>query len=301
MVAQSAVIEQTIATYDQATEANRQTSARQGNVVVLGAAEGEDVMVTADLHGNRLNFDQLLLLADLAGHPSRHLVMQEVCHGGPDYPSNPQVGSKPAGLPGHACMSHLLLEDVARLKVEFPDRFHFLLSNHEWAEMTDFPISKSNKLLNLTFRGGLQEMYGDETERVRTALMGFLASCPLAVRVAGGIFICHSVPERVRELGFDEQLWERPLTEQDFAPHGDIFRLLWGRDFGPANAAEFAKQVQATMLIHGHEPCVAGYWVPNSCQLILDCCGQNASYVVLPTEPCLSHREVVERVRRLHT
>ena len=73
-------------------------------------------------------------------------------------------------------MSHLLLEDVASLKNAFPDRFHFILSNHELAELTDFPIMKSGKMLNLTFREGLQQLYGDRAEQVRHAYLEFLLS-----------------------------------------------------------------------------------------------------------------------------
>ena len=125
----------------QAAEANRSCPARRGNVVALSPDNAEDVMIVADLHGNRLNFEKLLRIADLDDNPRRHLVMQEVCHGGPEYPGE-----------GGGCMSHLLLEDCIRLKTEYPERFHFLLSNHELAELGDFPICKSRKMLNLMFR-----------------------------------------------------------------------------------------------------------------------------------------------------
>ncbi len=105
------------------------TEKRTGSIVELSESDGEDILVAADLHGNRINFDRLVKIADLANHPQRHLVMQEVCHGGPTYP-------------GGGCMSHLMLEDVAALKIDYPDRFHFILSNHELAEMTDFAIMK---------------------------------------------------------------------------------------------------------------------------------------------------------------
>ena len=49
-------------------------------------------------------------------------------------------------------MSHTLLEDVAQLKVDYGDRFHFILANHELSELTDFPIMKSGRMLNLLFR-----------------------------------------------------------------------------------------------------------------------------------------------------
>jgi hypothetical protein len=194
-------------------------------------------------------------------------------------------------------MSHLLLEDVARLKIAFPDRFHFLLSNHEWAEMTDFPIAKSNKLLNLEFRCGLQKMYGEAAEDVRAALNEFVATCPLAVRIAREVVVCHSAPARIQECGFDVELLHRPLTEVDYCPYGDLFRLLWGRDFSEANGKAFAALVQARVLIHGHEPCPQGFCVPNRFQIILDCSSNPGSYVSVPTDRCLSHAEIVKRVR----
>ena len=149
-----------------AAEANRACAARTGNVVSLTAANADDLMIVADLHGNRLNFERLLAIADLAGRPRRHLVMQEVCHGGPEYPE------------GGGCMSHLLLEDCIRLKAEFPERFHFLLSNHELAELGDFPICKSRRMLNLLFRTGIGELYGPAGDRVRSAYMEFPRHLP---------------------------------------------------------------------------------------------------------------------------
>src|SRR6187401_354580 len=134
-----------------AAAANCACGARRGNVVCLTPENSADVMIVADLHGNRLNFRKLLAIADMDNHPRRHLIMQEVCHGGPEYPG--ETGG---------CMSHLLLEDCIRLKTEFPERFHFLLSNHELAELGDFPICKGRRMLNLLFRCGINELYGPD-------------------------------------------------------------------------------------------------------------------------------------------
>jgi hypothetical protein len=244
-------------------------------------------MITADLHGHRLNFDRLLEIADLAGRPRRHLVVQEVCHGGPSYP-------------GGGCMSHLLLEDVARWKVEFPDRFHFLLSNHELAELTDYPIMKQQQVLNLHFREGLQQMYGEATDAVRQAYCKFLSTCPLGVRlVESAALVTHSVPKQVVEQGFDASVLDRPLEAADVAYEGDAFRLMWGRDFRPENVDAFARIVGADVLITGHEPCDDGYCVPNGRQVILDCCGDNACYAVLPLDRRLTQKQIVRHIARL--
>jgi len=272
-----------------AAEANRACAARRGNVIHLTRDNAADVMIVADLHGNRLNFAKLLAIADLPNQPRRHLIMQEVCHGGPAYPGE-----------NGGCMSHLLLEDCIRLKTEFPERFHFILSNHELAELCDFPICKSRQMLNLLFRSGINEMYGAAGEKVRSAYLDFLASCPLAVRLPSGVFISHSAPDRCDFEPFDTSIFERPLSGADFKHGSPAFRLVWGRDFRAANADAFARQVGAEVLIHGHEPCEAGFSAPNKRQVILDGCCSEATYLILPVGQKLSQADVISRIRPLH-
>jgi len=284
MTVPSEIVDQTIAICEQAAAANVATAARRGNLVELDQAAADDVMIVADLHGHRVNFERLVRIADLAAHPRRHLIMQEVCHGGPLYPSE-------AG-----CMSHLMLEDVMQLKVDFPDRFHYLLSNHELAEMTNFPITKANRMLNVLFRCGMRELYGAATERMRAAYIRFIGTCPLAVRLDTGTFICHSSPENVDRHGFDAKVFERPLRDADFAPSGAVFQLVWGRDFRQENANAFASLVGANVLIHGHEPCKNGFSVPNDKQIILDCCGRRACYLKLPLARPLTQAEMIDQL-----
>jgi hypothetical protein len=287
MVATLEFIEGILATYAKATEANRTTPWRQGNVIELSAESGVDVMVTADLHGHRKNFNAIRRIADLANNPGRHLVMQEVCHGGPTYPTN------------GGCMSHAMLEDVAKLKATYPDRVHFLLSNHELAEVTDFPILKSKKMLNLLFRMGLQEVYGPAFERVRKALVGFIESCPVAVHLPGDVWITHSAPERCQMEGFDRGVMERALDYTDYQEDADLFRMLWGRDHRVENAQAFADTLGAKVLIHGHEPCCEGFAVPNPVQIIIDCCHDKGRYLILPLDQALTQKEIVARIQPL--
>lgn len=280
-------IEQVIRTYQRATEANWNTRSRQGSLVEIAANDVDEVMVTADLHGHRANFNRICEIADLAGHPRRFLVMQEVCHGGPTYPA------------GNGCMSHSLLEDVAALKSEFPEQVHFLLGNHELAELTDFPIVKSSQILNVMFRCGLMEKYGDGTEQIRRAYKRFLRSCPLAVRTPSRVFVCHSAPDKADMNAFDSTVFYRSLETIDLNPNGAAFRLLWGRDYRQANADAFARLVDADVLIHGHEPCRAGYQVPNRTQIILDSANECGTYIILPVRERLSQQEIVQQIRRL--
>ncbi|MDH3718646.1 MAG: metallophosphoesterase [Planctomycetota bacterium] len=287
MVATIEYIEKVIETYDKAVVANANAERREGNIIELKARTADEVMVTADLHGDRKNFNAIRHLANLAKHPGRHLVMQEVCHGGPTYPGS------------GGCMSHTMLEDVARLKTEFPEQVHFLMSNHEMAELMDYPIVKNQKMLNLLFRIGLQDQYGPAIEKVRDAYMPFIRTLPLAVRVEGGVWISHTLPENVDNVGMDLRLFDREITKQDLVEHSPLFNFVWGRDFRQENADAFAKKVDANVLIHGHEPCPEGYHLPNTRQIILDSNGEKGSYVLLKVGEKVSQEQVVKRIKRL--
>lgn len=287
MVASPEYIERIITTFQQAAQANLATPGRQGNVVLLGPNEAAEVVVTGDVHGHRRNFNAVRRVADLEHNPARHLILQEVCHGGPTYPAN------------GGCMSHTILEDVAALKVHYPERVHFLLGNHELAELTDYPIQKNRQMLNLTFRLGLQQAYGAATEKVREAYFEFVRTCPLAVRLPGGVFISHSLPEGVDSHSFDKSLFVRELDDAEWFQQASLFAFVWGRDYRPDNAEAFAQLVGAEVLINGHEPCPEGYSTPNARQIILDCCGNQACYVVLPTDHTWTQAEIVARIQRL--
>lgn len=286
MVASIEYIESVVSTFGKASQANWQTPGREGSTVILSTDLAQDLMVTGDLHGNRRNFNLIRRVAALQQNPRRHLVLQEVCHGGPTYPEN------------GGCMSHTLLEDVAKLTAQFPGRVHFILGNHELAELTDYPIQKNKQMLNLLFRLGLQQMYGPSTEKIREAYSQFLLSCPLGVRLPEGIFITHSVPN-LDARPFDCTIFQRRPEPTEYFDRDSIFELVWGRDYRPENVAAFATMVEARVLINGHEPCADGFCTPNQHQVILDCCAEKACYVILPVGHPLTQEEIVGRIQRL--
>src|SRR5580704_6304366 len=97
MAASAEFMANTIVLFRQAAEANLATANRTGNVIEIGMATADDVMLTGDLHGHRRNFNMICRIAALDSRPRRHLVLQEVCHGGPSYPKS------------GGCMSHVTL------------------------------------------------------------------------------------------------------------------------------------------------------------------------------------------------
>jgi hypothetical protein len=284
MVATPQYVENVVATFDRAAEVNRSVHGRQGSTIFLTPLLADDVLVTGDIHGHRRNFDRIRQVAALAEHPHRHLVFQEVCHGGPCGPNG-------------GCMSHAILEDTAGLVAEFPGQVHLILGNHELAEMSDYPIRKNNQLLNLLFRLGLRHAYGEAEQTVRAAMIRFLWSCPLAVRLSQGVLIAHSLPEGVDLHGFDPSVLVRDLVADDGREGHDVFRLVWGRDYRRQNVQAFCDIVGARLLVTGHEPCREGFFAPNSLQVILDCCGNKAAYAILPVGVELSHAEVIQRIK----
>lgn len=287
MVASLQYVENIVAICDRAAEANRRMPGRNGSTVVLTPELAHDVLVTGDMHGHRPNFNRIRRIAALEEHPRRHLVLQEICHGGPSYPGN------------GGCMSHTILEDAAELIATFPQQVHLILGNHELAELTDFPIRKNNQLLNLLFRLGLRQMYGSAEERIREAMIRFLWTCPLAVRLSQGVLVTHSLPDGADFRGFDPLVLSRDLVADDGLEGHDVFRMVWGRDYRRENARAFCKLVDAKVLITGHEPCREGFVAPNDLQVILDCCSDKAAYAILPVGEELSHADVMRRVEIL--
>ena len=286
MIASPTDVENVVAMFDRAAEINRQMPGRQGSTVALTPGAADEVMIAGDVHGHRDNFERICQIAALDQNPGRHLVIQEVCHGGPTYP-------------GGGCMSHTVLEDVAELVTKHPKQVHLILGNHELAELADFPICKNNQLLNMSFRIGLRQRYSSASEEVRLALTRFLWSCPLAVRLPQGVLITHSLPDRGDSQGFDPSVLLRDLQRGDGVDGSDVFRLVWGRDYRRQNAQAFAQLTGAKLLITGHEPCEKGFTTPSDLQLILDCCGANSAYVILPVGVELTQAKILSLIETL--
>jgi hypothetical protein len=271
-----------LATLRQAARACRATPGRRGRLVCPG--EAVEVLVAGDLHGNLENFRRLLTLADLAGHPGRHLVLQELIHGPFEYPNG---GDR----------SHQLLDVVAALKCQFPQRVHLLPGNHELAQFTSRRVEKNDRDLNLAFQQGVEAAYGRRAAEVYAAYGELFAALPLALRTANRVFLSHSLPSARRQGEFDPAVLEGEETApEELLPGGSVFALLWGRDTSPANVEAFLRRVDADYLVSGHVPCERGYDTPSERHLILDALGAPAAYCLFPTDRPLNFAELVAGV-----
>jgi hypothetical protein len=277
--------ERLLTTLHRAAQTFRTTPGRRGRLIQLDGAT--EVLVAGDLHGNLENFRRLLGRADLGRHPGRHFVLQEVIHG-PNY--YPVGGDK----------SHQLIDLIAALACQYPHRVHYLLGNHELAQVTARRISKGDVDLNQAFREGVSAAYGPQAAAIYAAYQDLWAVVPVALRTANRVLITHSLPPASRLAEFDPAALEREhSTQADLVPGGSVHMVVWGRDTRADNAAAFLARLDADLLVTGHIPCDRGFDLPNDRQLILDCVGTPASYCLFPCDRPLTHAELAGSVSTL--
>lgn len=253
-----------IETFECAAEESQREVGRKGQVVEL-PAEGE-VYMTGDLHDHRRNYDKLLRAANLANNPDRHLILHEIIHG--DYFD--QSGAEE---------SWQTLYRAAELKCDLPDQVHFLLANHDLAQIHGEGIMKAGMSVCEAFTAGLKRDLGKDADAVTVAITEFLLALPLAIRTAprpdngqppAGLFFCHSLPTDSQIQKFDYGVLSRDLVASDYTRRtGPAYQLIWGRNITPAAAAQFADSVGAAVLVTGHQPQEGGYAVNGPRHLIL--------------------------------
>jgi len=263
----------------------QETPGRRGRVVQL--TDAVDVLAAGDLHGSVENFRLLLGRGELAKHPGRHLVLQELVHGPHRYPAG---GDK----------SHQLLDLLAALKCQYPRQVHFLVGNHELAQWTGQWIAKGDADFNELFHAGVATAYGAAAEEIYAAYLELFAAAPLAVRTANRVLLSHSLPSARRLEAFEAADLERDTADlQDLLPGGAVHALVWGRDTTAATAEAFLRKMDADLLITGHIPCAEGFAAPNDRQLILDCMATPACYCLFPADRPLTHQELLGCVATL--
>src|SRR3954451_20693249 len=159
--------DQVVETLGAAADENRMEPLRQEQVVFL-PGEGE-LWMTGDLHDHRRNFDKLLRAADLGNNPQRHLILHELIHGDHYDASGAEE-------------SWVTLFRAAELKCGFPEQIHFLLANHDLAQIHGKGIMKAGLSVCEAFPKGVKKTCEAQHNLATAAISEFLLSLPLAVK-----------------------------------------------------------------------------------------------------------------------
>ncbi len=253
--------------YREAASLNREDPLLRGSTLIF--PDYGQLVMTGDLHGHRRNLERIQTYCDLEHAPARHVILHELIH------------EEPEGF-GSVDMSHEVLLDAARWKCEYPDQIHFLLGNHDLAQMTNQDISKAGRIVTFSFLCGLRETYGDGAAEITDAIIDFLGSCALAGRTANRIFLSHSLPRPNEMDRFDPAVLDRKPTRQDLVDGGSGYMLVWGRYQTPAQLEELARRLDADIFICGHQPQEMGYGIPYARLLIL--ASDHSHGVLLPID-----------------
>jgi hypothetical protein len=276
--------DEAIEIFQTAAEENNVSSLRHGQTVVL-PDQGE-VWMTGDMHDHRSNFSKFIRAAHLEENPNRHMVLHELIHGD-HYDS---TGAED---------SWRTLFRAAELKCSFSNQVHFLLANHDLAQIHGEGIMKSGLSVCEAFTAGIKRDFGDRADSVNVAITEFLLSFPLAIRCPNGLFFCHSLPTDSQVVGFDFTIFDRTLVGKDYQRRiGPVYQLIWGRNMTPVTAERFADKVGAKILVTGHQPQEDGFLVNGNRHLIL--ASDHNQGVFLPVDLAQSYEmpELVERIQK---
>jgi len=276
--------DQAIEIFEAATDENRLSPMRQQQVVHL-PPEGE-LWMTGDIHDHHRNFGKLLNAVRLDENPQRHLILHELIHG--DHFDS-------AGAEG----SWQTLYRAAELKADFPGQVHFLLANHDLAQIHGEGIMKAGLSVCEAFTAGVKRDFGSVYQRVNIAITEFLLSLPLGIRAANGLFFCHSLPTDSQMPTFDFTVFDRELTGPDYKRRtGPVYQLIWGRGVTPAGVGQFLEKINASIVITGHQPQETGFATNGEKHLII--ASDHNQGVFLPLDLSMQYTMdgLVERVQK---
>jgi hypothetical protein len=219
-------------------EANGADKFRRGNVIYLPAVGS--LIATGDIHGHMRNFERIVAFADLEKNPERHIVLQEIIHGGPEDTEG-------------GCLSYKLLFDVVRYKLSFPDRVHIIMGNHDISFINNSDVMRGGKEMNRSMRLALEREFKQDGTKVTLAISQYLLSQPLAVKCENRIWLSHSLPSNRLVNKFDRQILDRPVENEDMVKPGSAYLLTWGRKHSQKTLNKMAELLDADIFILGHQ------------------------------------------------
>jgi hypothetical protein len=203
-------------------------------------AEG-DLIITGDIHGHRRNFERIVSFTDLPNHPQRHIVLQEIIHGGPEDSEG-------------GCLSYQLLFEAIRYKLSFPNQVHIILGNHDTSFINNSEVMKDGKEMNRAMRQAIEREFKQSSNEITLLIRQFLFSQPLAIKCNNRIWISHSLPNDRSVDKFDPKILDKQLKINDVVRPGSAYLLTWGRKHSQAMLDKMAGMLDVDIFILGHQP-----------------------------------------------
>ena len=242
---------------------NTENPLRNGNMLCF-PGQGE-LLITGDLHNHGRNFERIQHVADLRRNPDRHVILQEIVHGG-------VIGSDGSDL-----SLDMLLDAIAWAQ-EFPGRVHFLLANHDLAQVQGQAIMKDGYDLTQRFDRHFRKCSGDAPEALN-AFRSFIYSMPLAAITVTGILLAHSLPGARELAGFDTSILRRPLNDADYSRTGSVYSLIWGRGQTPDVFNALARAWWSDLFVCGHQAQDSGFGTIGGRMLVIDSSHNHGVYL----------------------
>jgi len=235
-------------------EANLQDKWRKGNLIEL-PANGK-VIMTGDLHGHQKNFDRLVRYADLEKNPNTHLIFHEVIHNGhPEVPNEDHT--------------FIMLIQVVKLKIAFPDQVHYLMGNHEMAQCSGEEVLKGGHRMLKIFTNGLHARFREHADMALQAISDYLLTLPIAIRTENRIWMSHSLPSKRHLAQFDDAIFQDTLEGQHVVSDKSLRALLWDRRHDEACLSNLMQRWHVDIFIVGHQSQEYGHGRPLDEMIIL--------------------------------
>lgn len=238
-------------------------------------------MITGDLHGNRKNLDILLSTAQLEKYPNRHIIFQEVIH-----TRNIAID--------HRDLSFLEILDILKYVIQFPDRVHILLGNHDFNFFVGKEMVHSKRKLNYRFRRGVKLLFEDKSKKIIDLYKKIILIMPAMIQ-SGKILLTHS--------NFDEGYENYTLSDltktTPFEENSPLYKLITGRVHSKKAIQPLLEQSNADFSIIGHEICQMGYDIPNAKQIIIDSCHKHGCYILCQPNTIKTIKDLKKHIKKI--
>jgi hypothetical protein len=255
--------------FHRAAELNRTDPLRNGQMINFpGGREDEpnELLVLGDLHNHTRNFEKFRKVAALDRFPRRHVLLQEIIHGGP------------LGQQGEDRSLDMLVQAM-EWALHHPGQVHFLLANHDMAQVQRVAIMKDGYDLTDRFARYMNIKFGGDLNNANAAFNQFVYSMPLAAITATGIMFTHSLPAARDIANFDRTILQRNLTAADYARNGPIYQLIWGRSQTQEVLNTLSRAWWSEIFVCGHQSYDDGYAVVGDRMLIIDSCHNHGVFL----------------------